>query len=120
MKDVRPHEQADHLTIVWATADVLTAKNMVMVYGPNSLKEGWWGSVTVLVWGAAQKLLPSSQDLQEDVRMLEGLGATVKACKTCSDQMGITQDLLDLGLVVERVGKELTEALKGQGAVITV
>lgn len=113
-------QSADHLTIVWATAEPMTAKNMVMVYASNSIKEGWWESVTVLIWGGAQNLLLESPELQEDVRMLEGLGITVKACQSCSNNMGITEELRALGLTVERVGAELTRNLKGAGSVITV
>ena len=45
-----------HLYILWTSGDPVTAEHMVMMYSTKARLYNWWDKVTVIIWGAAQKL----------------------------------------------------------------
>ena len=49
-------ENSLHLYIMWTTGDPVTAEKMVFMYGGNSLRNGWWEEVTIIIWGASAQL----------------------------------------------------------------
>ena len=47
----------NRLYILWTNDNVITAENMVFMYATNALVHGWWEEVTLIILGAAAKLV---------------------------------------------------------------
>lgn len=110
----------DQLYILWTNADEVTSDKMVMMYAINSKTAGWWKEVTIILWGAPNKLVAESELIQEKIKMALHTGVKVSACKSCADQLGTTDRLLDLGIEVKYWGEGLTEILKEDGKLLTI
>jgi len=82
-----------HLSILWTTDSPTTFHEMVHKYALNSRLQQWWEEVTLIIWGA---------------------------CKGCSDNLGVTPTLEELGVDVKYWGAPLTEILKADGKLITI
>ena len=103
---------ARHLHILWTNADRQTSEKMVFMYSENSMKNGWWDKVTVIVWGATQKLLADDAELLARMHELQALGVVFSACLTCSNKLGLTEFLEGEGIETVRWGKKLTDLLQ--------
>ena len=104
--------QPNKLLVIWSSADREVALHNVFMYTHNAQKRGWWDEVRLLLWGPSDTLLAQDADLQERVRAMMADGVEVMACKACSDQLGATEALEQLGVNVFYVGTALTEMLK--------
>lgn len=113
-------EKQNHLYILWTNDNPVTAEKMVFMYGFNSLKHGWWEKVTIIVWGASTELVSENIEIQESIKEMLAGGVTVTACKSCSDQLGVTEKLENMGIEVKYWGKPLTEVLKAGEKLLTV
>ena len=113
-------EQSDHLYILWTNADILTSDKMVMMYSTNAMLHKWWGSVTVIIWGATAKLAAENELIRTKIQIAQQAGVKFSACKACADQLGTTDQLLGLGIEVIYWGEGLTEILKNGEKLITV
>lgn len=100
------------LLVVWSSADREVALHNVFMYTHNAAKRGWWDEVRLLLWGPSDTLLVQDAELQEGIRAMLADGVEVLACKACSDNLGTTEALEDLGINVFYVGTALTEMLK--------
>lgn len=105
-------EGSEKLVILWTSGEHETAEKMICMYAHNAMKHGWWETVLVIVWGAAQRLLVEDAALQEHVREMAADGVEVAACKACADQLGAADQLAAMGVDVRYTGKELTGYLK--------
>ena len=113
-------EQANHLTILWTNADVLTSDKMVMMYATNAMLSKWWDAVTVIIWGATAKLAAENELIQTKIMLAQRAGVKFSACKACADQLGTTDQLLKQGVEVIYWGEGLTEILKNGEKLLTV
>jgi hypothetical protein len=84
----------------------------VFMYTHNAAKRGWWDEVRLLLWGPSDTLLAGDDELQERIRAMMVDGVEVLACKACSDALGVSAALEELGVNVFYVGTALTEMLK--------
>ena len=100
------------LHILWTNADKLATENMVFMYSENSLKNGWWDNVTVIIWGATQELFASDAAVRKRVAELRKLGVEFSACLTCSNKMGLTELLNQEGIETVRWGKRITDLMQ--------
>lgn len=116
----KPAPNDRHLYIVWANADPVTSRHMVLMYASNSMRNAWWDGVTVVIWGAPQRLLCDDASIREAVDAARGLGVEFSACLTCADIMGTTDPLRAMGLEVVRWGEKLSGLLQSGAHVITV
>ena len=105
---------------LWTTGDALTARHMVLMYARNSMLRGWWDSVTVVIWGAAQQLAAQDAAVREEIRVTQGVGVRFSACVACSLTLGVKEELQALGVEVKPWGQALTELLKSGNPLITV
>ena len=105
-------ETPGSLAILWTTGEKEVFTKVVYPYGLNSTKQGWWETVTLIVWGPSSKLLSEDSELQEMLKRLKDAGAVLTACKWCSDQYGVSEKLAELGVDVKYMGKPLTQFLK--------
>lgn len=110
----------DELFILWTNADEITFTKMVSMYARNALIEHWWGAVTIIIWGATAKLATESELVQEHLRGLKQAGVHLTACKACSDQIGTSEKLKELGVELKYWGVPLTELLKSGKKLLTV
>lgn len=108
------------IVLVWTSNDPDVARQMAFMYAENSLLNGWWSEVMMLVWGPSAKLLATDSGLQEDVRNLLHGGVRIVACKRCADNYEVSEILAGLGVEVFHVGALLTEWIKQGGNVLTV
>ena len=108
------------LFLLWTNADKITAEKMVFMYTVNSLVHGWWEAVTLVIWGAPAKLAAEDQEIQSMIRDAIEKGVHVTACKACTDQLGVTQTIENLGVDVKYWGDPLTKILKQDQALLTV
>ena len=83
----------NEVMIVWSTDNADTAENMVLLYAKNAKLKGWFDEVTLLIWGASQKLLVQDEYFQKIVKETSDAGVRVVACKKCSENLGIEGSL---------------------------
>jgi hypothetical protein len=108
------------LFILWTNADELTFEKMVAMYAKNSLLKHWWDHVTLIVWGRTAKLTAESQTVQMIIKDLLATGVHVSACKACSDQLGVTDTLNEIGIETKYWGEPLTMILKENQKLLTI
>lgn len=110
----------EKLVILWTSGDKDVAIKMVFMYTLNAKKRGWWDDITLVIWGPSAKILTEDKELQEYMERIIESGVTVRACKGCSDQYGITEKLEELGITVVYIGKELTDYMKEGRELLTI
>ena len=110
----------DHLYILWTNPDEITSEKMVFMYARNSILKQWWSEVTIIIWGATAKLVAESKAIQAEIAILKNVGVQLSACIACAEQLGVKEDLQNLGIEVKPWGAPLTEILKENGKLITI
>lgn len=108
------------LYILWTNADPVTANLMVFMYAENSMRYQKWDHLTIIIWGSTTKLAAEDPQIQEKIRMLQGLGVHFSACVTCAEELGVTDTIRSLGIDLVKWLNPLTELLKGNKKLITV
>jgi len=112
--------EKDHLYLLWTNDNKMTAEKMIFMYTINSLKNGWWNEVTLIVWGAPALLISKDVSIQKKIKEAQAEGVHVTACKACADQLGVTEDLEKIGIEVIYWGIPLTKILKDDEKLITI
>ena len=109
-----------HLYLLWTNDNPITAEKMVFMYTTNSLRNGWWEKVTIIVWGATAKLVSEASSIQKKIKEAQDMGVHITACKACTDQLGVTEDLEKLNIEVKYWGVPLTEILRNKESLLTI
>lgn len=109
-----------HLFLLWTNDNKMTAEKMVFMYTVNSLIHGWWEEVTLIIWGATAKLVAEDGEIRAMIRDALEKGVHVSACKACTDQLGVTESVKELGVEVKYWGAPLTEILKAEETLLTI
>jgi len=110
----------DKLTILWTNDDPTTAELMVFMYARNAIKQNWWKEVDLIIWGATAKLVGENTDIQKAIKAVQESGVKVRACRACAQELGVSKVLESLDIEVEYMGLPLTQALKGDGEVLSI
>jgi len=110
---------SEKLVVLWTSGDPEVAKKMVFMYTYNAKKYGWWEDITLVVWGPSAKLLTEDKELQKTIKDMDEIGINLLACKGCSDQYEVSDDLEKLGIEVKYIGVELTDFIKGDYHLVT-
>jgi hypothetical protein len=110
----------EELYILWTNDNILTSEKMVLMYAHNSILENWWKKVTVIIWGAPVKLVTSDTAIQNRIKDMMNDGVRFSACKTCADQLGVSNALNALGIEVIYWGEPLTRIIKSNMRLITI
>ena len=113
-------DKKTHLYVLWTNDNLITAEKMVFMYTINSLAQGWWEKVTLIIWGAPTKLVSEDENIQKLVKDALEAGVHVTACKACADQLGVTDILKKLNIEVKDWGKPLTEILANDEKLLTI
>lgn len=108
------------LLILWTSGDLLTARDMVLLYAVNALKHNWWSEVTLLVWGAADSLIAEDAAIQEEIRRAVEMGVRIIACKKCAEEQKVASILQRLGIEIFYTGDFLTDWLKSGNQILTI
>ena len=109
-----------HLYVLWTSGDPITADKMVFMYTINSLANGWWEEVTLVIWGGSTQLVSENEAIQQRVKEAMDAGVYVTACKGCSDQLGVSEQLEALGVDVQYLGVALSNVLKNDEKLLTI
>lgn len=110
----------NELYILWTNDNPITAEKMVFMYALNSIKQGWWDELTIIIWGATAKLVVQNEKIAPIIRELLEAGVKVSACKSCADELGVSSELAELGIEIRYWGEALTMILKSDLKLITV
>ena len=108
------------LYVLWTSDNPVTAEKMVFMYTINSLANGWWENVTIIIWGAAARLAGEDDNVREMAAKALKAGVHITACKACADQLGVTEALEELNVEVKYWGADLTELLKNEEKLLTI
>ena len=111
---------ARHLHIIWTNADPLTSEHMVMMYAKNSMLNGWWDKVTVVIWGATQKLIFENEAVRTEMEFARDAGVEFSACISCANNLQLTDALEAEGIEVIRWGQKMSLLLQNGCHVITI
>lgn len=109
-----------HLYLLWTNADPITAEKMVFMYAINSLFNGWWDEVTVIIWGAPAQLVATNEQIQNIILDAKSAGVHISACKSCADQLSVQDQLEKLDIEMKHWGAPLTELLKNDEKLLTI
>jgi hypothetical protein len=118
--DTTSGNPADSLLILWTSGDRDTSLHMALLYGRNALPMGWWSGVTLLVWGASQRLLADDPEIQERVEEMGQAGVRVIACRRCAENLGVGGQLEALGCEVVFTGELLTDWLQSGRPILSI
>ena len=113
-------DKENELYILWTNGDPITSEKMVIMYGHNAKLRGWWKEVTIIIWGAPAKLVAHDKGMRKQIKSMLKDGVKVSACRACSDQLGVTESLEELGIEVIYWGDPLTYLLKENKKLITI
>jgi len=102
------------LNILWTTDNDATITSLLSPYTSNSLKNGWWDEVHIVIWGGSTKLIFENSKYQRMVSEMLERGITIEVCKYCADKYGASEMFKELGADVKYMGKPLTDMLKSE------
>lgn len=120
MTDYLSNDEPEKLAVLWTSADRDVALKMVFMYTRNSLKYGWWNKVKLIIWGPSARLLANDQELQLYIREMLENKMEIVACKACTDSLGVSETLSDLGVEVLYMGEPFTDLLKSDWKLLTI
>ncbi len=102
----------NRIFMILSSADNVVHRELSFPYAFNSKKQGWMDEVRVILWGPTEKMVVEDKEFQEQVMLLMVAGVEVIACKACSDNFGVSDELEKIGIDVRYVGTYVTEMLK--------
>lgn len=106
--------------ILWASDNKETAINMICLYAHNAKLQGWMENVTILIWGASQKLISQDEELQQKIRDMIKDGVEVVACKKCAQDLGVVDAMESCDLQLYFTGELLSSWVKEGSSIISV
>ncbi|ERJ11509.1 hypothetical protein [Haloplasma contractile] len=100
------------LFVLWKTDNLIDIEQMVIPYIHHSKKMGWWDEIEVMIWGASQKVVANNFSIKVDIEAMKHDGIKFNACKSCSDNLCVSNELSALGVDVVYTGEILTDRLQ--------
>lgn len=110
---------ANKLFVILASGDRDVALEMALFYPVTVAKEKYMDEVKVILFGPSEKLVARDKNVQKRIKTLQEASVVVSACKYCSDRMGVSEKLEELGITVEYVSKGIAEMLREGWASLT-
>lgn len=102
----------EKLAVLWVSGDRDVAEKSCLMYTHAAKRNGWFDEVVLIVWGSSSRLLAEDEALQKKVKSMIKDGVILEACISCSNMLGVTDELKALGIDVKGMGVPLTEYLK--------
>jgi hypothetical protein len=112
-------EKQEKLVVLWASGDRDVAEKSCLMYAHAAKRNGWFDEVVLIVWGSSSRLLAEDEALQEKVKAMKSDGVILEACIACSNMLGVTDELKNLGIDVKGMGQPLSDYLKSGYHVLT-
>ncbi len=109
----------EKLAVLWVSGDPDVAEKSCLMYTHAAQRNGWFDEVVLIVWGSSSRLLAENEDLQEKVKVMIKDGVILEACISCSNMLGVTDELKALGIDVKGMGVPLSNYLKSGYHVLT-
>jgi len=109
----------EKLAVLWVSGDRDVAEKSCLMYTHAAKRNGWFDEVVLIVWGSSSRLLAEDEKLQEKVKAMIKDGVILEACISCSNMLGVTEELKALGIDVKGMGVPLTNYLKSGYHVLT-
>ena len=109
-----------HLHIIWANGDPVTSEDMVLMYAHNSILNGWWDRVTVVLWGAPQQTIFNNESVLLKLRLARNSGVEFSACVSCAIDLGLMEKLEEEQIETIRWGQKLSLLLQNGKHVLVV
>ena len=109
----------EKLAVLWVSGDPDVAEKSCLMYTHAAKRNGWFDEVVLIVWGSSSKLLAENEALQKKVKDMIKDGVILEACISCSNMLGVTEELKALGIDVKGMGVPLTNYLKDGYHVLT-
>jgi hypothetical protein len=109
----------NELLIVWSTDNKETILHLICLYALNAKQKHWFNEVTVLLWGASQQVLCEDEEMKAKVKELGDSGVRLIACKKCSENMYIEEQLEKCGVEIFYTGEFLSDWLKSGKPIMT-
>ena len=107
--------------VVWKSNNDIDIHNFVIPYCYNAVVQEWFDEVELLIWGASQEKVMNDTIIQQRVANLVKNKVKVYACKMCSDNVGASDVLKEIGVNVRYTGDLLSDRLKdSEYEVITI
>lgn len=111
--------KTEKLAVLWTSGDIDVAEKSCLMYTHAAKRNGWFDEVVLIVWGSSSRLLAENEVLQNKVKLMIEDGVILEACISCSNMLGVTEDLRALGIDVKGMGVPLTSYLKSGYHVLT-
>lgn len=108
------------LIVLWVTRDTEAAMNMAFMYARNSKVRRWWDEVDLVIWGPSAEVTANDKMIQEELKVMQHVGVSIKACIACANRYGVTEKLKALNIEVVSMGPILTQELQAGVKVISV
>lgn len=108
------------LAIIWLSVDKQAAIDMALLYARDSLLNGWWKEIELILWGPSVQAAAESEAVQTELLILQQLGVQIRACRACAVRYGVVRRLLDLGYAVDGMGEHLTALLANCDPVLLI
>jgi len=110
---------ADRLFVILASGDKDVALEMALFYPVTVAKDKLMEEVKVILFGPSEELVARDKQVQKRIKTLQEAGVKISACKYCSDRMGVSDKLEELGITVEYVSSGIAQMLKDGWASLT-
>ena len=104
--------ESNKLAVLWTSGDRDVAEKSCLMYTHAAKRNRWFEEVVLIVWGSSSRLLAEDEALQEKVKAMIEDGVILEACIACSNMLGVTDELVALGIDVKGMGLPLTNYLK--------
>lgn len=108
-----------HLTVLWTSHNPVTAEKMVLMHTANALARGWREKITLVAWGATAARVCDNVAVRRKFQAACD-GVHGEACRSCTEQLGVSETVKALGIEVTYRGKPLTKTLKNGEPLLTV
>ncbi len=109
----------EKLAVLWVSGDRDVAEKSCLMYTHAAKRNGWFDEVVLIVWGSSSRLLAEDEALQDKIKAMKADGVILEACIACSNMLGVTDELKNLGIDVKGMGVPLSDYLKNGYHVLT-
>ena len=93
---------------------------MIAMYSIAAISKGWWENINIIIWGGSAKLISEDAEIEEYVKKMIKAGIKVEGCLSCSEQLGVTEQLRAIGVDLKYMGEPLTGYLKNDEKVLSL
>ena len=102
---------ADKVVVILASRD-RDVLRWGLQYSWRSIESKYLEDVKVVAFGPSEKVITQDPDLQEIIKRIQDLGKVVSACKACSDEEGVSDQLSEMNIEVEYVGSVIGKLIR--------